>query len=438
MLVDVIRLADAPSERLQRKLRRSSADIFDPERMAHVAGIIADVERRGDAALIDYTARYDGVTLAPDRLAVDRGEVRRAFDAIDDGLRAALGAAIERARRYNERLRPPALTLDELERGITAGIKWSPVDVVGLYVPGGKGTFPSTLVTLATPAVVAGVEEIAVVVPPRPDGTIDPAILVAADLLGVPRVFRCNGVAGIAALAVGTATVPRVRVLGGPGNPYVTAAQLAVQSRGVRLLSVLGPTESMILADAGADPDRLALDLLNEAEHGADSAALLVTASDALVGEVQERLPRYLAQLPERRRAFAEAAMREYGGAVIAGSMDEAVAFVNLYAPEHLQIATRDPLGTLAGVRHAGEVLLGQDTPFSAGNYAIGVPAALPTSGFARVASGVTVWSYLKATSVAALDARGLAAVRPVVERLGRYEDFPAHVLAVTARGLDA
>jgi histidinol dehydrogenase len=435
--VDILRLADAPPDRLQRKLRRSSAEIFDPERMAHVAAMIADVARRGDAAVLEYTARYDGVTLAPERLSVDRGEVRRAYDAVDDGLRTALAAAIDRTRRYNERLRPPALALDDLEPGITAGIKWTPVDGAGIYVPSGKGTFPSTLVTLATPAVVAGVDEIAVVVPPRPDGSVDPAILVAADLLGIARVFRCNGVAGIAALACGTATLPRVGVLGGPGNPYVTAAQLAVQARGVRLLSVLGPTESMILADESADADRLALDLLNEAEHGADSAALLVTTSEALAGEVQERLPRYLAQLPDRRRAFAEAAMRDYGGAVVAGSIEEALAFVNLYAPEHLQIATRDPLGTLAGVRHAGEVLLGQDTPFSAGNYAIGVPAALPTSGFARVASGVTVWSYLKATSVASLDARGLAAVRPVIERLGRYEDFPAHVLAVTARGVD-
>ncbi|HKX19206.1 MAG TPA: histidinol dehydrogenase [bacterium] len=436
--MDVVRLADAPPERLQRILRRSSAEIFDPGRAAHVAGIIADVERRGDAAVVDCTAQYDHVTLAPERLAVARAEMRKAYDEVDDGLRAALAASIDRTRRYNERLRPAGLTLDELEPGITAGVKWTPIDAAGVYIPSGKGTFPSTLVTLVTPAVVAGVEELAVVVPPRADGSVDPAILVAADMLGVPQVYRCNGVAGIAALAVGTATLPRVRVLGGPGNPYVTAAQIAVQSRGVRLLSVLGPTESMILADESADADRLALDLLNEAEHGTDSAALLVTTSEALIGEVQERLPRHLAQIPERRRAFAEAALRDYGGAVLARSLEEALAFVNLYAPEHLQIATRDPLGTLGGVRHAGEVLLGQDTPFSAGNYAIGVPAALPTSGFARVASGVTVMSYLKATSVAGLDARGLAAVRPVVERFGRYEDFPAHVLAVTARGVDA
>ncbi len=434
--MEVIRLADAPPDRVQRMLRRSSADVFDAGRQAHVRTIIDDVARRGDEAIIEYTRQYDGVTLAPDRLRVARDEVARAYDAVDDGLRAALAKSIERTRRHSEWLRPPALMLDEHEPGITAGIKWTPVESVGVYIPSGKGAFPSTLITIVTPAVVAGVEEIAVVLPPRPDGSADPAVLVAADLLGVSQVFRCNGVAGIAGLAFGTATLPKVWLLGGPGNPYVTAAQIAVQASGVRLLAVLGPTESMILADDGADPDRVALDLLNEAEHGKDSAAILLSPSEALVGEVQDRLPRYLAQLPAWRREFAEAAMSDYGGAVIAPSIEDAIAFANAYAPEHLQLATRDPFATLQRIRNAGEVLLGQHTPFSAGNYAIGVPAALPTGGFARVGSGVTVLSFLKATSVAALDEEGLAALRPVIERLGRYEEFPAHVLAVTARGI--
>ncbi len=433
--MEVIRLDGASPERLQRMLRRSRAEVLAADRLAHVGGIIDDVGRRGDDAIVEYTARYDRVTLSPDRLRVSREEVARAYEAVDDGLRAALASGIERSRRYNEWLRPPALMLAEHERGITTGVKFTAVDGVGVYVPGGKGTFPSTLITIVTPAVVAGVDEIAVVLPPRPDGSADPAVLVAADLLGVSQIFRCNGVAGVAGLATGTATIPRVGLLGGPGNPYVTAAQIAVQSLGVRLLSILGPTESMILADDSADPDRLALDLLNEAEHGKDSAAILLTTSEAVVGEVQDRLPRYLAQLPPWRREFAEAALSDYGGAVIARTMDDAVAFANLYAPEHLQIATRDPFATLQRIHNAGEVLLGQDTPFSAGNYAIGVPAALPTSGFAAVLSGVSVLSFLKATSVAHLDAQGLAAVRPVIERLGRYEEFPAHVLAVTARG---
>jgi len=432
--VDVVRLGEASPERLQRILTRAGAEVFSAERTAHVRGIIEDVARRGDAAIVEYTQRHDGVTLTPERLRVNREEISEAHAAVDDGLRTALATSIARVRRYSEWLRPPAITLDELEPGITVGVKWTPVESVGMYIPSGKGSFPSTLISMATPAVVAGVEEIAVLVPPRKDGSADPAVLVAADLLGITQVFRCNGVAGIAGLAFGTATLPKVRLLGGPGNPYVTAAQIAVQATGVRLLAVLGPTESMILADDGADPVRLALDLLNEAEHGADSAAILVTPSEALVAEVQEVLPRYLAQIPVWRREFAEAAMRDAGGAVVARTMEDAVAFVNAYAPEHLQVATRDPFGMLGHIRNAGEVLLGQHTPFSAGNYAIGVPAGLPTGGFARTDSGVTVLSFLKTTSVAHLDLRGLAAVRPVVERLGRYEEFPAHVLAVTAR----
>jgi histidinol dehydrogenase len=432
--VEIHRLKQIAPDRLRQILHRSRAEVFDAERVEHVRAIVEDVRRRGDDAIVEHTQRYDGVGLSPDRIQVDRQEVRLAYDAVDDGLRAALAGSIDRARRYNEWLRPAGLQLEEMEAGLTVGVKYTPVESIGVYIPSGKGAFPSTLITLVTPAIVAGVGEIAVVLPPRRDGGADPAVLVAADLLGVSQVYRCNGVAGIAGLAFGTPTIPRVELLGGPGNPYVTAAQIAVQAYGVRLLSVLGPTESMILADESADPDRLALDLLNEAEHGADSAAILITTSEALAAEVKERLPKYQERLPAQRRQFAESALGRYGGALIADTFDEAVAFVNLYAPEHLQIATRDPYATVPLIRNAGEILLGQDTPFSAGNYAIGVPAALPTSGFARVASGVTVLSYLKATSVACLTPEGLERVRPVIEHLGRYEDFPAHVLAVEAR----
>ena len=432
--MEIQRLKLLAPDRLRQILQRSRADVFDAERVGHVRAIVEDVRRRGDGAIVEYTQRYDGVALSADRIQVDRDEVRRAHDTVSDGLRAALAASIERARRYNEWLRPTALQLEETEAGLTVGVKYGPVESVGVYIPSGKGAFPSTLITLVTPAIVAGVGEIAVLLPPRRDGSADPAVLVAADLLGVSQVYRANGVAGIAALAFGTGTIPRVELLGGPGNPYVTAAQIAVQAYGVRLLSVLGPTESMILADDSADPDRLALDVLNEAEHGADSAAILITTSEALAAEVNERLPRYLELLPAQRREFAESALSRYGGGLVADTLEEAVSFVNLYAPEHLQIATRDPYATVAQIRNAGEILIGQDTPFSAGNYAIGVPAALPTSGFARVASGVTVLTYLKTTSLASLSPEGLTRLRPVIEYLGRYEDFPAHVLAVEAR----
>ncbi len=431
--MEILRLATLTPDRMARVMRRANARIFDADVLAAAQRAIVEVRERGDEALLDYTRRWDQVSLTRDRLIVTPEEIQRARTAISEELRAALALAIDRTRRFNERLKPSSW-LETTEDGITVGTQFTPIAGVGVYVPSGKGPFPSTCVTIVTPAVVAEVPEIGVLVPPRPDGTVDPALLVACDLLGVQRIFRCNGVAGIAALAVGTQTIAAMPAIVGPGNPHVVATQLVAQTLGVRVLALLGPTEAMVLADDTADPRRLALDLVNEAEHGTDSAALLVTDSDRVAMEVVRRLSEALERLPDDRRRFAEAALTGYGGIFVADSMEAAIRFVNAYAPEHLQIATREPLETLAAVRNAGEILLGQDTPFSAGNYAIGVPAALPTGGSAKSGSGVTVLSFLKGSSLARLDATGLAKVRPIVERLGTYEGFPAHVMAVTDR----
>ncbi len=431
--MEILPLTSLSGDRLARLMSRANARVFAPGTAAAARQAIEDVRARGDEALLDYTRRYDLVSLTRDRLVVAPEEVREARSSVPDALVAALATAIDRTRRFNERLKP-SNWLEPIEDGITVGMRWIPFASVGIYIPSGKGRFPSTCVTIITPAVVAEVTEICVLVPPQQDGKVDPAVLVVCQLLGVQRIFRCNGVAGIAALAVGTKTIPPVSAIVGPGNPYVVATQLAVQALGTRMLALLGPTEAMILADHSADPRRLALDLVNEAEHGTDSAALLVTTSESVATEVIQQVRGCLSQLPDDRRNYAEAALTDYGGIVLAASMAAAVEFVNAYAPEHLQIATRDPLATLSAIKNAGEILLGQDTPFSAGNYAIGVPAALPTGGSARSASGVTVLSFLKGSSVARLDATGLATVRPIVERLGTYEGFPAHVLAVTER----
>ncbi len=431
--MEILRLASLSSDRLTHLMQRANARIFAAEVTAVALGAIEDVRRRGDEAVLDYTRRWDQVSLSRDRLVVASEEVEAARAAIPLELRAALTTAIDRTRRFNERLKP-ANWLETVEEGIAVGIQFTPLEGVGVYIPSGKGRFPSTCVTLLTPAVVAGVPDIRVLVPPRRDGTVDPAVLVACDLLGVRSIVRCNGVAGIAALAVGTESIPPAPAIVGPGNPYVVATQLAAQAVGVRMLALLGPTEAMVLADETADPRRLALDLVNEAEHGTDSAAVLITDSEAIATEVVAGVTACLRRLPEERARFARAALTEFGGVVCVPSMGAAIDFVNAYAPEHLQIATRDPLETLRAIRHAGEVLLGQDTPFAAGNYAIGVPAALPTGGSARVGSGVTVLSFLKTSSIAQLDATGLAKVRPIVEQLGTYEGFPAHVMAVVDR----
>jgi histidinol dehydrogenase len=429
----VIRLTELGDAALQRMLNRANTRIFDAEILGAAQRAIADIRARGDDALLEYTSRYDRVVLTRAQLVVRHEEIERARTAISADLHDALVEAITRTRRFNERVVPSGW-LETLEDGITAGIRFTPLEQVGVYIPAGKGRFPSTCVTIVTPAVVAGVEQISVLAPPRADGSVDPALLVACDLLGVTRIFRSNGVAGIAAFAVGTATIPAVPAIVGPGNPYVVATQLIAQTLGVRMLALLGPTEAVVLADDSADPRRLALDLLNEAEHGGDSAALLVTDSNVLADAVARLLPEYLARLPEDRRAFARAALSDYGGIVLADSMDDAVAFVNRYAPEHLQIVARDLSQLLAQIRNAGEILMGQDTPFSAGNYAIGVPAALPTGGTARSSSGITVLSFLKCSSLAALDRIGLSKVRPLVEQLGTYEGFTAHVMAVVER----
>jgi len=427
------RLSELTATDRARRLRRSSAGIFTDEMRAYARAVLDDVARDGDAAVAAYTARWDGVTLTAEQFVVRRDEFRAAHAAIDESLRRALEVAIVRCRRYNEWLRPPVLATTEDEAGIMVGVQYAPCRSAGIYVPSGKGTFPSTLVTLVTPAVVAGVEEIAVLVPPRQDGGIDPALLVAAELLGITRIFRANGAAGVAAFAVGTATIPRTDVVVGPGNPVIASVQLAAPAYGTRPLVTLGPSEAIILADDTADPERLVVDLLNEAEHGADSAATLLVTDAGIAARVMELLPGYLDRLGEPRRSFAHSALTTLGGIFVA-DLDEAVDWINEYAPEHLQLALRDPMVVAGHIRHAGEILLGQSTPFAAANYAIGVPAALPTGGAAASASGVTVLSFLKAISIAGLTSVGLRAVAPVAERLGRYEGFPAHVQAITER----
>lgn len=433
----VRRLREIPPDDLRRRLRRSSAAIFNEEMRAYARGVLDDVARDGDAAVSAYTARWDGVTLTPEEFPVGDDAVRAAREGIDDDLRRALGAAIARTRRYNEWLRPQAVAMEQLEPGVTVGIRYGACRSAGIYVPSGKGAFPSTLVTLVTPAVVAGVEEIAVVSPPRRDRSVDPAVLAAADMLGVTRIFRCNGAAGVAALAIGTATIPKTDLVVGPGNPVIAAVQQAAPAYGTRPLVTLGPSEAIILADATADPVRLAIDLLNEAEHGDDSAVILLVTDADIAGQVVGLIPRYLDRLTESRRAYALSALTELGGVFVADDLDEALAWVNLYAPEHLQLAVRDPRAVASRIRHAGEILIGQSTPFAAANYAIGVPSALPTGGAAVATSGITVLSFLKTTSLAELTPDGLRAIAPVATRLGRYEGFPAHVQAITEREVE-
>jgi histidinol dehydrogenase len=417
-------------------VERGLEEIFAPKLREDIAALIEEVRAGGDGALSRALERFDGCKVPPERLRVGEEEVAEARRSVPEGLVAAIRDGIDHVRRFNEQIVARGDWEFESEPGLVVGEKVTPIESAGLFVPSGKGSYPSVLVQLATPAVVAGVPNIAVVVPPVPGshGTVDPAVLVAAAELGVQGVFRSNGPAGVAALAFGTETVPKVRKVVGPGSPAVSCAQVEVQRYGTVTTMLLGPSESLVIADESADPRLLAADLLNEAEHGADSASLLVTDSDTLASAAQAEVARQLAALPEPRRSYAAAALGQNGGAILVKDMVEAAEVANAYAPEHMQIAVKDPNSLLALLRNAGEILVGQWTPISAANFIIGCPASLPTTGFAKVNGGITADTFRKRTAVARSDQRALERMRASITRLARHEGFPAHEAAVEAR----
>ncbi|HUI73019.1 MAG TPA: histidinol dehydrogenase [Spirochaetia bacterium] len=421
-------------EEKRKILSRSEQDISSA--IPQVQQIIEGVRTRGDRALVDYTRQFNGADISGMPLAVQEEEFARAEQQLSPAVKEAIRFCANNVRLYHEGQRPGAMTLDEVMPGVYAGERALPIANVGLYAPRGKGSFPSSTYMMAAPARVAKVPRVVVVTPPDASGACDPATLFAARLCGAHEVYRVGGVQAIAALAYGTESIRRVDKFVGPGNQYVTAAKrLLVGVVDVGLPA--GPSESMIVADDGADPHRVALDLLIEAEHGADSQALLVTPAEGLAREVAELLPELASSLPEPRATFVREVFANYGGIILTTDSDEALAIVNDVAPEHLQIATRDPLVTLSGVRNAGEILLGQHTPFSLANYAIGANAVLPTGGKARSYSPLSVRDFLKYSSVAYLTADGHRALRSAAVTLADYEGFPAHAMALRERRMD-
>lgn len=432
----VHRWADLDAAGRAAILDRGLGDVFDPDLHTSIGALIEDVRRDGDAAVCRALERFDGCRVAPDGLRVTEAEFAAARTAVPDAVQHAIRTAIDHSRRFNQEALRHGDWRVQLDPGLEVGEKRTAIASAGLFVPSGKGSFPSVLVQIGTPATVAGVPEIAVVVPPIPgsDGAVDPAVLVVAEELGLRDVFRANGPAGVAALAFGTESIPACRKVLGPGSPPVAAAQLQIQRHGVVGMQILAASESLIIADDSADVGLLAADLLNEAEHGSDSASVLVTWSEDLIARVQPELATRLAALPEPRRSYAAAAIGTVGGAILVRDRAEAIAVANLYAPEHMQIATADDEAVLAEIEHAGEVLLGQHTPFSAGNYVIGIPATLPTSGYARVTSGVTALAFTKTISIARATEDALAALAPDIIALADHEDFPAHAAVIHER----
>src|SRR5690242_1799004 len=392
-----------------------------------VRAILDDVLARGDDAVREYGRRFDGVDLPPAEWPLDAGTWQGALDRIGPKLRDALTRAVDRVRAYHEHQREPGFHLTDAD-GSLVGTKVTPVDRVGLYVPGGKASYPSSVVMNAVPALVAGVQEIVAVVPPG--GVTDP-VLAACALSGVTRIFRIGGAQAIAALAYGTATVPRVDKIVGPGNRWVAEAKRQVVGQ-VGIDMIAGPTEVLIIADHTARPDRVAADLIAQAEHDEDAVSWCVTTDPALAEALPAALADALASAP--RAAIARTALERNGLIVLVPSMREAIEVANRRAPEHLEIITEGAERVAGGIRHAGAIFLGDDTPEPVGDYLAGPSHVLPTGGTARYASPLGVYDFVKRTSVIRYSRARLAEDAAAIIALAEAEGLYGHAEAVRVR----
>ena len=430
-MVQYLKLQDLSDADLKRLMRRAEKDISDLFPLAQ--SMIDRVRAEGDAAVVEYARKLDAPEFTASMMRATPDDFAAARAALDPAVIAAIEAAHDNILRFHEEQVPEQMWFTEIQPGIMAGEKVTPITSAGIYVPRSKGSFPSVMLMLGTPVKVAGVPKIAVVTPPTPDGKADHATLVAAEVCGIDEVYAVGGIQAVAALAYGTETIPKVVKIIGPGNSYVTAAKrllFGVVDVGVPA----GPSELIILCDEHADPRLAALDLLVEAEHGPESAAILVTHSEAVAKAVLDLLPGYIAELPEWRRAFINNVLSNYGGLLLTRNLDESIQFVNDYAPEHLEVLTADPFVTLGKLKNAGEILLGHYTPIPTANYCLGLNAILPTGGFARSFSAVSVWDFLKRTGIGYLSREGYERVQGITTTLADYEDFPAHAQAIRKR----
>ncbi len=397
-----------------------------------VMPIVAAVRERGDAALVEFAGRFDGAQVRADDLKVADAAFDAAYDALDAEFVDVLRYSADNIRRFHKRQMPETLQWTmEIRPGATVGERFTPIDSVACYSPRGKGSFPSVTLMSVIPAVVASVPEIVVLTPPMPDGSVDPATLVAADIAGCRNVYKAGGAQAVAAVAYGTQTIPRCLKIEGPGSPYLAAAKVALANR-IDPGMPAGPSEAIVFADDSANGRIAALDTIIESEHGDDSSVFLVTTSRAIAEEARVAIPGYWADMSAERAGYSRTVLSgTSGGIVLARDDAEAYAFINDYAPEHLQILSDDPDRHVPHIRNASEILLGHDTPGSIANYMMGPNCVLPTSGAARTRSPLGVMNFLKACSIGRLDRIGLQEMGPKTAVFAQYEGFDAHAAAV-------
>lgn len=420
-----------PAERASL-MRRTEADLTDYD--APVARIVEAVRTEGDAAVARFGRDFDKAAVDAGALKATPEDFERAERTLEPEVKEAIAFAVENIRRFHERQMPERMWLETIRPGVMAGDRYGPIPSVACYVPRGKGAFPSVMMMTTVPAVIAGVPEIAVLTPPTPDGGIDAASLVAAKRAGVTDVYKCGGAVAVAAVAFGTSTIPRCAKIVGPGSPWLMAAKRQLADR-IDTGLPAGPSESIVLADETANPEIAALDLLIEAEHGPDSSAFLVTNSRRVAEAALRALPEHWQQMGAQRVAFSKAVLTgPRGGIVLAPSMAEALRFTNDYAPEHLEVLSDEPLQYLDQLEHASEILFGENTPITLGNFVIGPNCVLPTGGNARTWSPLSVFDFLKRTSIAHVTRKGYAELAGPAHTLAAYEGFEAHANAVSER----
>lgn len=427
-MIEFLRFDDANFEAaLQRIVARGEEP---PAGVEDVVGeIIARVREQGDRALFDYTAQFDALQLDVTTVEVSAAEVDQALASISEESLACLQLAADRIEAFHRKQKQESwLSTDEPD--MLLGQLVRPLDRVGIYVPGGKASYPSSVLMNALPAKVAGVEEIIMVVP-MPGGEVNPHVLAAAHLAGVDRIFKVGGAQAVAALAFGTESVPRVDKITGPGNIYVATAKKQVFGQ-VDIDMIAGPSEILVINDGSGEPQHVAADLLSQAEHDELAASILVTTDEIFAVAVQQALDEQLKALP--RRDIAARALARYGAIIVAGNLDEAIAFSNRIAPEHLELAVADPFSVLPLIRHAGAIFMGHHTPEAAGDYLAGPNHTLPTGGTARFFSPLGVDDFVKKSSLVSLSRAGLQRVGDAIVHLAELEGLTAHGRSVAIR----
>jgi len=429
-----IRTLDTRSAQFEGEFRQlvAPATAFDPEVERDAAAIVDDVRRRGDAALLEYTRRFDRVSArSVAELEIRASELQAAFDALAPEAAAALGAAADRIRSFHQRQLGGAWSFEEAD-GTVLGQRVAPLERAGLYVPGGKAAYPSSVLMNAIPANVAGVRQIVMVVP-TPDGARNPLVLAAAHLARVTRVFAVGGAQAVAALAYGTATIPAVDKIVGPGNAYVAAAKRRVFGV-VGIDMIAGPSEILVICDGKTDPDWIAMDLFSQAEHDELAQAILLTPEDAFIEAVSASIARLLPQMP--RAAIIEASLGTRGALIRVRDLREACELADRVAPEHLEISVDDPHPWVEQIHHAGAIFLGRYSSEALGDYCAGPNHVLPTAGTARFSSPLGVYDFQKRTSLIHVSPAGARSLGAIAATLAQAEDLPAHARSAQLRWL--